>query len=53
VAQRPSAKASHRNLRFAREANDRYLATDKLIAAKFSSKAPSVTSEMCGMPNPI
>jgi hypothetical protein len=27
-----------------------YLATDKLIAAKFSSKAPSVTREMCGGP---
>jgi hypothetical protein len=27
-----------------------YLATDKLIAAKFSSKTPSVTREMCGGP---
>jgi hypothetical protein len=27
-----------------------YLATDKLIAAKFSTKAPSVTREMCGGP---
>ena len=27
-----------------------YLATDKLIAAKFSSKGPSVTREMCGGP---
>jgi len=27
-----------------------YQATDKLIGAKFSSKAPSVTREMCGGP---
>jgi hypothetical protein len=27
-----------------------YLATDKLIAAKFSSKASSVTRDMCGGP---
>jgi XapX domain-containing protein len=27
-----------------------YLATDQFIAAKFSSKAPSVTREMCGGP---
>jgi XapX domain-containing protein len=27
-----------------------YLATDRLIAAKFSSKAPSVTRELCGGP---
>jgi XapX domain-containing protein len=27
-----------------------YMATDKLIAAKFSSKGPATTEEMCGGP---
>ena len=27
-----------------------YLATDRVIATRFSSKAPSVTREMCGGP---
>jgi XapX domain-containing protein len=28
-----------------------YLATDKLLATKFSSKGPALTRDMCGGPN--